>query len=57
MRQSVLVALASIVGFRHQAADRTAPTSSTGECPVCDYPYGDMAHVCIGAASVRSPSA
>jgi hypothetical protein len=27
-----------------------------GECPVCDYPYGGMAHVCIGAAARRPVS-
>lgn len=26
-----------------------------GECPVCDYPFGHLAHVCIGSVS-RAPA-
>jgi hypothetical protein len=30
-----------------------APDGSDGACPVCDYPFAEMNHMCIGGA--RTP--
>ena len=49
MNQSVLSFSYIRAAFGHHAVPRLPEVGADGSCPVCDHPFGEMAHMCLGS--------
>jgi len=44
-----------IIGRWFKGGKRTKPADLDGACPICDHPFGDRAHACLGGGGIAIP--
>jgi hypothetical protein len=57
MKRSLITSLGAALGLVATRPDRTETVVEIGrECPVCDHPFGDSAHMCLASDALSVAS-